>query len=285
MLNMKFIVLLFAVLLQKQTKQTGYSRNRAWFQRLASPFNVMDMGVYGQGAVFGLLVLLPSLLLALVMVSLTGLIGGAIGLIVQVVLFLYVLGRDDFSLRFESYKACWSRADYQGAFNCASQFLTIEDQVDSQTPCQLHQMVKQAIVYAWFKRFFVFVFWFLVAGISGAMGVLLTYWFYREFKLTWLNNLLAALEWLPVRLLALTTALAGDFTRSFAVALKFALDFQSSSKTVLLESIFSGSPADKEPFDCDLAEESLTEANQLMFRCAVLWLLVVALLTLFGGLN
>lgn len=282
---MKFIVLLFTVLLQKQTRQTGYTRNNGWFQRLSSPFNVMEMGMYGQVAVFLLLVGLPVVLLALLMASLTGLIGGTIALVLQVALFLYVLGRDDFSLRFESYKACWSRADYQGAFNCASEFLSLEEQVDNQTPCQLHQSVREAVVYAWFKRFFVFVFWFLLGGISGALGVLLCYWFYRSFKLVWLSNLLAALEWLPVRLLALTTALAGDFSRSFAVAVKFAMDFQASSKAVLLESVFYETQTADDQFDCDLAEESLTEANQLMFRCAVLWLLAVAVLTLFGGLS
>ena len=37
---MKFIVLLFAVLLQKQTSRQGYQRNQAWFNHLLSPFNV-----------------------------------------------------------------------------------------------------------------------------------------------------------------------------------------------------------------------------------------------------
>ncbi|MEH6344972.1 MAG: regulatory signaling modulator protein AmpE [Bermanella sp.] len=280
---MKFIVLLFAVLLQKQTRQQGYQRNQVWFNRLLAHFNVLDMKPLGQIFVFTIMVVFPCMLLAMLMNNLSGIVGGTIGVIIQVCVFLYVLGRDDFSQRVESYKSCWNREDYQGAFNCAQKFLKIDEQVDSQSPFQLHQSVRQAIIFAWFIRFFVFVFWFLVAGISGAFACLLTYWFYQKFNLPWLKSLLGALEWLPSRLLALSIALAGDFTKSFPEALKFATDFQSSSKSVLVGTTFKANAQNEASFDCTLAQESLNDANQLMFRCAVIWLIAVAFLTLFTG--
>jgi len=280
---MKFIVLLFTVLLQKQTRKQGYERDSLWFKRLTGPFNVADMGFKGQFGVYCLTVLLPCLLVALFMVSLGGLIGGALSLVIQVAVLLYVLGRDDFSLRFESYKECWNKEDYQGAFCCAQNFLNLQNQVECQSPFELHQTVRQAIIYAWFVRFFVFVFWFLMLGISGALACLLSFWFFRQFKLPWVKSLLGAMEWLPSRLLAVSIALAGDFVSSFPVALKFVTDFQSTSRNVLTQTALSGDKQGEADFDCQAAQQALMDTNQLMFRCAVLWLLIVACLTVFAG--
>lgn len=279
---MKFIVLLFAVLLQKQTKQTGYSRNNAWFKRLLSPFSVKDMSVAAQVSVFTLVVVLPCLVLGVLLSQLTGVIAGSLSVLLQVALFLYILGRDDFSTRFASYKECWQRADYQGAYHCAQQFLNVQEQAQEQ-PLELHKTVLQAIVFAWFTRFFIFVFWFLVGGIAGALACLLSYWFYREYRLPWIKSMLGALEWLPSRLLALSIALAGDFVKSFPSAIKFISDFQSSTKDVLAATISLNDGLDEGEFDCQQAKLALDETNQLMMRCAILWLLVVACLTVFAG--
>jgi AmpE protein len=280
---MKFIVLLFTVLLQKQTRQQGYERNNQWFSRLLKPFDVQNMALKGQVAVYALVVLSPCLLLALFMSSLTGLIGSTFLLLIQVLVLLYVLGRDDFSLRFESYRECWNKEDYEGAFCCAQGFLNLHNQVECQSPFELHQTVRKAIIYAWFIRFFVFVFWFLLLGVGGALACLLSFWFYRQFKLSWVKSLLGAIEWLPSRLLAISMALAGDFVSSFPLALTFMSDFHSKSRTVLVQTAVAGETIDEESFDCDTAQQALLNTNQLMFRCAVLWLLIVACLTVFAG--
>jgi AmpE protein len=279
---MKFIVLLFAVLLQKQTKQTGYQRNSGWFKRLLTPFAVSDMSITAQVFVFTLAVVLPCLILGALLSQLTGIVAGSLSVFLQVVLFLYILGRDDFSTRFASYKECWQRADYQGAYLCAQQFLNVQEQAQDK-PVQLHKTVLQAIVFAWFSRFFIFVFWFLVAGIAGALACLLSYWFYREFKLPWLKSILGALEWLPSRLLALSIALAGDFVKTFPSAMKFISDFNSSTKEVLAATMSLNDGIDDTEFDCQQAKLALDDINQLMMRCAILWLLVVACLTVFAG--
>jgi AmpE protein len=279
---MKFIVLLFTVLLQKQTKQHGYKRQRAWFSHLSSFFKMNDRGLWAQVTAFLCLVIIPGLAVGVFIETLNGLLGSLVALFLQVVLLLYILGRDDFSQRFELYKACWARADYQGAFECATGFLGVKDTEHAASPCQLHQAVSKAVIYAWFLRFFVFIFWYLALGVGGALATLLSYWFYREFKYDWVKSVMGAIEWLPSRLLALTTALAGDFTHSFPQALKFMLDFQASSNDVLINTVFPEQTSEAE-FDCDGADSLLQETNQLMFRCAVIWLLMVALLTVFTG--
>jgi len=280
---MKFIVLLFTVLLQGRTKQQGYTRNNAWFVRILKPFNVREMGIKGQVAVYSALVLLPSVLLALFIASLSGLLGSVLSIVLQVLLFLYILGRDDFSSRVTQYQSCWQREDYQGAFHCAQEFLSVKQQAQSQTPLQLHQTVQEAMVNAWFRRFFVFAFWFLVAGIGGALVCLLTIWFFRLSEASWVKSLLHALAWAPVRLLAVSIALAGDFVQSFSTASRFAWDFESSYQTVLHETMFKYDERTDETFDCKGASAELEDTNQLMQRCSVIWLCVVAALTVFAG--
>lgn len=279
---MKFIVLLFAVLLQKQTKQHGYKRKRTWFSRLASIFKVSQSSYKAQLMAFVLLVLLPGLVLGIFIENLDGFFGNLFALVLQVVLLLYILGRDDFSQRFEEYKACWARADYQGAFECASGFLGVRTESHAHNPCQLHQAVSRALIHAWFLRFFVFVFWYLTVGVGGAFSCLLAYWFYREFKYDWAKSIVGAIEWLPSRLLAITTALAGDFSHSFPAAMGFIMDFKSSSYDALTNTVFPENINELE-FDCDAADVGLQETNQLMFRSAVIWLLLVAMLTVFTG--
>ena len=280
---MKFIVLLFTVLLQRQTKQQGYQRNNGWYLRLLKPFKLEEMGTKGQLLAYALLVGVPCLAIAFGLSHLKGVIGSVISIGLQVLLFLYILGRDDFSSRFKDYKGCWGRQDYQAAYHCAQQFLSVEEQAQSQTPLQLHQNVQQAIVMAWFKRFFVFAFWFLVAGVGGALLCLLTFWFYTQSSAVWVKSLLHALAWAPVRFLAVSIALAGDFVQSFSTASRFMFDFESSSQAVLHETMFKHDERSDSNFDCTKAVAELEESNQLMQRCAVIWLLVVACLTVFAG--
>jgi len=279
---MKFIVLLFTVLLQKQTKQQGYKRKRTWFSHLASLFKSPNQRFAVQVIAFLMLVIVPGLLVGGFVSSLSGLLGSLVALVLQVVLLLYILGRDDVSQRFKAYKACWNNQDYQGAFECASGFLGEQNEAFVDSPAQLHQSVSKAVVYVWFLRFFVFIFWYLALGVGGSLACLLSYWFYREFKYEWAENVVGAIEWLPSRLLALTTALAGDFTHKFPVALKFLLDFHTPANDVLGSTVFP-QQVDDQAFVCEVAGEQLQETNQLMFRCAVIWLLLVALLTVFTG--
>jgi AmpE protein len=305
---MKFIVLLFTILLQKQTKKQGYRRKRRWFTRMSTPVKAMmgmeaspetrledaadtaldnkpetksDRGVSHQVLAFFILVLLPSLVIGLTLGNLQGLSGSLVALVLQVALLLYILGRDDFSQKLDGYKECWLNEDYQGAFECAKGFLGVKQPVMG-SPCELHQAVSRAMVHAWFLRFFVLVFWYLALGIGGALAALLSYWFYREFKFHWARSVLGAMEWAPVRLLALTTGLAGDFSHSFPRALKFLFDFHTPANDVLAKTLFPEA-VNETDFDCAGAGDSLQETNQLMFRSGVIWLILVALLTVFTG--
>jgi len=279
---MKFIVLLFTVMLQKQTRKQGYTRNRAWFKRILSPFHFDQQGTAMQVGVFLLLVAIPCVLLSAVLARLDGLLGNLLALILQVLLLLYILGRDNVSQRFKDYKQHWQRGDYQAAFYCAREFLSLTEQAQI-TPHTLHTSVSRALIRAWFMRFFVFVFWFLLTGIGGALFCLLAYWFYSGSRLPWVKSVLQALEWLPARLLALSMSLAGDFSASFPTVSKLLTDFHTSADDVLAQTLSTFHNQQEANFDEFQGADIIDESNRLMLRCAILWMLVVASLTVFTG--
>ncbi|EAT11502.1 regulatory signaling modulator protein AmpE [Bermanella marisrubri] len=279
---MKFIVLLFTVLLQRQTRKEGYERNRRWFKRLLSPFHFEQQSKTMQIMMYVGVVVLPCVALSALIERMDGLLGSFVSLLLQVALLLYILGRDNVSQKFKDYKNHWHNQDYQAAFYCARNFLSLEEQAQT-SPYTLHTTVSKALIRAWFMRFFVFVFWYLLAGIGGAMFCLLSYWFYSESKIPWMKSVLDTMEWLPSRLLALSMSLAGDFNRSFSTVSKLWTDFQTNADQALGHTLETFNHQQEKGFDEAGAARTIDESNRLMLRCAILWLLVVAFLTIFAG--
>ncbi len=279
---MKFMVLLFSLLLQRQTHKMDYERNQVWFERLVKPFDVINLSVKGQVLAYLTAVVLPSVLLWGALAAIAPLFWGLVGFVAQVLVFLYILGRDDYSQHFKQYKACWQRQDYQAAYICAHELLNVDEKRCAASPKQLHQEVTEALIYTWFTRFFVVVFWLLVAGVPGAFGCMLSYWFAQTYRLDWTHILVSALEWIPARILSVSMALAGDFVGSFSKSMTYFTDFHTDSKTVLLGSA-QLNESDSE-FSVSEAQDKLSDINQLMIRCAIIWLLMAAFFTIFGRL-
>ncbi len=320
---MKFIVLLISLLLQRETRKKDYQRNREWFVTLTKVFNPAGKSARVQVGVYLLSVVLPAVILSIVLLNMKGFLWGLVAVILQIALFLYVLGRDDVTTRFREYQACWRAADYQGAYHCAQRDMGIERDLHGGTdvennadqnsenaagsdneansvknsetvqdeallkacvedPKTLHDKVSETVVLAWFSRFFVLVFWFVIGGVPLALAALLTYWYAQEYKFAWAQSLVGAMEWIPSRLLGLTFSLAGDFTAKFPMALKFVMDFATPAQTVVVKTARAGAP---EQFDAEGANDQLEELNQMLYRSAVIWLVIIGAFTLFGSLS
>ena len=300
---MKFIILLISLLLQRETRKKDYQRDRSWFVTLTKAFNVDGKPPRKQIAIYVLCAILPALLLTVVFVNMKGFVWGSVAVLLQIALFLYVLGRDDVTTRFKEYRKCWQAKDYQGAYHCAQRDMGIEqdmspsadgeekadigdvkfEQTCVEDPKTLHKKVYETVALAWFTRFFVLIFWFVVGGVPLALSALLTYWFAQEYKFTWVQSLVSAMEWVPSRLLGFTLALAGDFTDKFASALKYGMDFTTTAHEVVVD--ISSQRDTSDVFNAEEAHEQLKELNQLMYRGAVIWLIVIGAATLFGNLS
>lgn len=280
---MKFLILMLSLLLQRQTSRSGYRRKRIWFSRVLQPLALAKQSIPLQVGGYFLSVIFPSVLLAVFFASLHGLLLGLIAVLLQIALFLYVLGRDDFNARLRSYREAWQRGDYQAAFESARGFLSLQAQTQVVEPQQLHTEVSAAINYAWFMRFFVPVFWFMLLGIPGAFLWLLSFWFKLELKQQWSDQLVDALIWIPSRLLALTFCLAGDFTGAFREVVKSVRNPEIPAAEVLAASA-QGALPQMETFSDSEALKALENDHDLLIRSAVIWLVLIAAATILGHL-
>lgn len=276
---MKFIILLCCLLLQRETRKPDYKRSNEWFRKLLESFETEQGSFKKQLGIYAFCVLLPALVLAFLLSLMSGVLWGTVAFVTQVLLFLYVLGRDDTEGRFGQYLRCWQHKDYQGAYLCAKESLNID--LTSVDPQSLHEQIAQSIISEWFSRWFVVVFWFVVGGVPLSFVALLSYWFVKKYKWLWCESLIFAIEWLPSRLLAFTASLVSGITGRMASSFGAFLDF-NTSPTQLLVSILVPTEGG---FNAEKAQAQLLSINQVMMRCVVLWLLIVAVLTLFGVLR
>ncbi|MGI9286189.1 MAG: regulatory signaling modulator protein AmpE [Pseudomonadales bacterium] len=127
-------------------------------------------------------------------------------LLLMLLVLLYSLGRNDLNAILMRYRSSLRNEDMQAAALAAEGIA--EDAPPEDFP-QLHTSVEQWTVYRRFEHWFAVVFWFLLLGPAGALA-------YRLVQLTvtkegLFGNVLALLDWLPVRILGLSFALIGDF--------------------------------------------------------------------------
>lgn len=282
---MKFLILMLSLLLQRQTSRSGYRRKRLWFARLLQPFALQQQNMPLQVLVYFLAVVVPCIVLAVLLNHMDGLLLGALAVLLQVGLFLYVLGRDDFNARLSCYREAWQRQDYQAAFECARSFLSLQAQTSVIKAESLHFAVSDALNYAWFIRFFVPVFWFMSFGLPGAFLWLFSFWFMLELKREWSDNLINALLWIPARLLALTFCLAGDFVAGFKEVMKSLRNPELAADVLLADAARTAlGKQNTQDFDVQQAVQQLDEQHGLLLRAAIIWLVIIAAATISGHL-
>jgi len=214
--------------------------------------------------------------------------------VLEIALLLYVLSHADFDRHVEQYRTDLANGDIQGAYRCADQYLSIPEIELSDKLAKMHDQVCHTILHRWFEFFFLMLFWFLVLGVPG---VLLA-WFSLQYsqlvhceEKAW--RPLHWLSWIPARLLGLTFALAGNFVQAvtiwqqtlwkgripadvvlYKVALA-SLSHQGSEKC--MDSMVNAES------DTKVACDQMLELQKLHGRSAVVWLVIIALITIVGG--
>ncbi|MCP3906644.1 MAG: regulatory signaling modulator protein AmpE [Oceanicoccus sp.] len=220
---------------------------------------------------------------------------GLLSLIFYVTVLLFSLGRGDFNQSLQNYLASWNKGDFEGAYNKATAIGDFEQSETSVDHVALHEHVRRAFLHEGFERWFAVVFWFLVLGPVGAVIYRLGYLAGRHdsFKsddkslaLQWLHYF----DWVPVRLLALSFSMTGNFVSSFNRYWSSILDNQPTSELLdqCAVAAISGSdasqvnPTDKEHF-IDYGREELLTLQSLLSRSVIFWVIIIAVVTLIAG--
>jgi AmpE protein len=223
---------------------------------------------------------------------------GLPGLLLAMLVLVYSLGRGDFDAQINLYHAHWRAGRAQSAYHIASRFRRSDAVLESGDLAQLHRHVVEALLYQGFERWFCVVFWFVAAGPWAALAYRLGC-LYTERRnsapdpaAVALDGFIALLEWLPVRLLGLSFAIAGNFASCFRVWRQQMTRSGFSSPTMLrlcgvaalgedeaFSSQQSTSVAQAE-LAVTRASKQILELYALLRRSAVVWLVAMAVFLL-----
>ena len=296
---MTYIAILLVFLLERYRGIYPRARGDRWFIQMlgvAGSFTSrLRMPVWVEPL---LLIGLPCLLIALLEPAVSGILFGLPTLLLLALVLFYSTGRGDFFAALDSYLARWRSGDIQAAYRVARGFSHSEALAESTDIAQLHRHSVEALLYHGFERWFCVVFWFAALGPWAALGYRLAR-LYIELKaqvasgnIERVTGFIRLLEWLPVRLLALSFALAGNFASSFK-AWREQISTGGFSAPVLLRICGIAALGEDEDLACqqtgsadqrqvsiDQGARQMLQLRFLLQRTAVAWLLVMALIIL-----
>lgn len=229
-----------------------------------------------------ILVLLPVALVALLLHVLEPVAYGLLALPVHVLVLIYSLGRGDVKASLGPFRDAWRRGDEQAAVHVAERDLKV---IADDEQSLLHK-VQGHLVWDACQSFFVVLFWYVLLGPAAALA-------YRLLALAADNarkpavqeqarQLRHAFDWAPVRVLAASFALVGNFVAVSRVMLPELLNWQIAAPRLIS---IAGHAAAELPATAPVGEEGLAGLDklwELLLRSAVLWFAFFALWTVLA---
>jgi len=267
---MSFLVLVLAVWIEKfSALRQRIQRDGGWLRELAKLESSASLGKR-PWLILALLVLLPVALLALLLLVLEPVAYGLLALPVHLLVVIYSLGRGDLLAGLGPFRDAWRRSDLQAAEHVAERDLSIS--ADSGE--QLLERVQGHLLWQAYQSFFAVIFWYFLLGPVAALA-------YRLLALATEHsqNLLVAeragqlrhaFDWLPVRLLAASFALVGNFVAVGRVMLHELLSWDISAAQ-LVEKVGLVAAEIPPPVVGPEGINSLDRIWELLLRAAVLW--------------
>ena len=278
---MSFLVLLLAVWIEKfSALRQRVQRDGGWLHEL-NKLEASPRGVNRPWLVLTLMVLLPVALLALLLWVLEPVAYGLLALPVHLLVVIYSLGRGDLLAGLGPFRDAWRREDLQAAAHVAKRDLDIEAD-DGE---QLLERVQGHLLWQAYQSFFAVIFWYFVLGPVAALS-------YRLLALAAEHSqnpgvaeraaqMRHAFDWVPVRLLAASFALVGNFVAVSRVMLHELLNWNISA-AALIDKVGLVAGEIPSPVAGPDGINSLDRLWELLLRAAVLWYAGFALWTVLA---
>lgn len=226
-----------------------------------------------------ILVALPALLLAMLLWVVQPVAYGLLALPVHFLILTWSLGRGDLKAALGPLRDAWRRGDDQAALHVAERDVGLS----AEGPGELVEAVQGWLLWQALQSFFSVVFWYCVLGPAAALAYRLVALACEHSR----NPLLAeragrvrhVLDWLPVRLLALSFALVGNFVAVCRLMLHELLSGSVSAASLAarcgrLAADLPGHPSSAQ------GVAGLDSLWSLLQRAAILWYALIALWTL-----
>lgn len=276
---MSFLVLLLAVWIEKfSALRQRVQRDGVWLRELAK----MEAGP-GMSTrpwlILALMVLLPVLLLGLMLIVLQSVAYGWLAFPVHLLVLIYSLGRGDLLAALGPFRDAWRRGDEQAGCHVAERDMgVVADNSE-----QLLDGVQGYLLWQAYQSFFAVIFWYFLLGPVAALSYRLLALAAEHGKTPTLveraGQLRHAFDWVPVRLLATSFALVGNFVAVTRVMLHELLNWNISAAQ-LVTKIGRVAGEISAPVVGTDGVASLDALWELLLRSAVVWYAGFALWTL-----
>lgn len=281
---MALISIIIGLLFDRAFRHLHDLRDLSWFEYYASA--VTRIVRTSNGVVQMIAVLfLPIMIITVIQYLLSDLILGLLYLLFGILVFAYCLGPACLSSDIEYYLDARRLGDEDEALHYAGM---LTERAASTAPDQQTSDVTRAIFHVANERIFAVIFWFVIIGPVGAILYRLTT---NLSKQDGLNDSLTAvailfqavLTWVPARMLAVGYALTGDFDGALQAYRNrpYEPDLALENYDILVNTGM-GALRDHEATD---EISSIISARNLVMRSILIWIAVLALLTLGGWLG
>lgn len=281
---MSFLIVLLAVLLlEAYSELSAVQRDswlRKWHQGLAAIPFLAPLPVIG----LALFVAIPVLVLHLLLSSMAH-HWGFTAFVVELLVLLYALGRGNLDRQIALINADLPPNELQAAFADAVVVDTASREENIQAEGDFCEQAFRALPYRIFERTFVVIFWFYLLGAPAALAYRLlalhldtvsteTKLKSADLALRWLW----LLEWLPVRLLALTLGLVGNFSYALSAA-KARVFCRTAGTAEFLHAAVQGALGNNQS-QLGLSPQNVNDTTAIFGRAMTCWIVVIAILVI-----
>jgi AmpE protein len=301
-----FLIILIAVAVLESNGQLAFIQRDIWVRKWHGALAKLSSLENSSLLIVLAYVLVPVIILQLVLWYLGS---GILVFLVELGVLLYCLGRGDLSAQIDVLQSDIQRSDLQAAFHDAAVFNIGHRAASADSAAGLFRELAATLPYRLFERSFVVVFWFFFLGAPLALAYRLlalhgdmqlgaaavqveqeqgseedTAELVETVTANDANKLLWYLEWIPVRFLALTLGLMGDFSKATAPLKELVFCPKTSTADVLrlcvLGALNNQSANAEETTEETAALSQVADIVALFRRSMTGWLVAIALLVL-----
>ena len=280
---MALISIILGLFLDRTFRHLHDLRDMTWFEFYVQAIQRLT-GKRLPPLQFIIILALPVSLLLSVQILLHDFLFNLPGFIFGIIIFIYCLGPACLSTDIEAYIHARTLGDEDEALHYAG---TITDAAASTSPDQQTSDVTRAILHIANERIFATIFWFVILGPFGAMLYRLISELSKQIDFDELAEfsefIHAIMAWIPARMLAAGYALTGNFDGAYHAYKDRAYTSNlSHSNNEVLVSTGLGAMQNQEAGN-ELA--CIYAAQALVMRAVIVWISILAVLTLGGIFN
>jgi membrane protein required for beta-lactamase induction len=280
---MALISIIIGLFLDRTFRHLHDLRDMTWFEFYAQAIQRFT-GKRMPPLQFIMILALPVILLLALQILLHDFLFNIPAFLFGIVVFIYCLGPACLSTDIEAYIQARTLGDDDEALHYAG---TITDTAASTSPDQQISDVTRAILYVANERIFATIFWFIILGPFGCMLYRLISELSKQIEYDELAEfsefIHAIMAWIPARMLAAGYALTGNFDGAYHAYKDraYTADLSQGNNEVL---VATGLGAMRN-LDMENELASIYAAQALVMRAVIVWIGILAVMTLGGIFN